>query len=220
MVQKTKSKQPKAEQPKAKRGRPRAYDPLTALAKARDVFWEGGFSAASLDDLSAATGMNRPSLYGAFGDKRALYGKALEGYREMGLAAMHEALDRQRPLREGLRLVYAKALSLYFPGDRGARGCFMIGTAVTEAVRDAEVRGALLEGFRGFDKAFEARLRQARKQGELPGKADPAVLAKLASSCLYFLAIRSRTGETRETLESFADAAVELICAGSERSAH
>ncbi len=179
------------------------------------MFWEGGFSAASLDDLSVATGMNRPSLYGAFGDKRALYGKVLDGYREMGLAAMHEALERERPLREGLRLVYAKALSLYFPGGQEARGCFMIGTAVTEAVLDADVRGALAEGFRRFDKAFEARFRHARKQGELPGKADPAVLAKVASSCLYFLAIRSRTGETRRTLESFADAAVELICGGS-----
>src|ERR1044071_5895097 len=64
-----------------KRGRPPAYDPETALGSARDVFWNTGFTASSLDDLSAAMAMNRPSLYGAFGDKEALYLKTLERYR-------------------------------------------------------------------------------------------------------------------------------------------
>src|SRR5262249_17102093 len=62
------------------RGRPRAYDPETALQTAIEAFWQAGYSGTSLDDLSAATGMNRPSLYGAFGDKRALYLKALDHY--------------------------------------------------------------------------------------------------------------------------------------------
>jgi AcrR family transcriptional regulator len=202
---------------KAKRGRPRAYDPDTALASARDAFWKAGFAATSLDDLSVATGMNRPSLYGAFGDKRALYGSVLGRYREMGLAAMEEALDRERPLRDGLRRVYATALEIYFSGEEQARGCFMIGTAVTEAVLDPQVRGALLDGFRDFDKAFEARFRYAQEQGELPSMTDPAMLAKLASAFLYFLAIRSRTGEPRKSLEAFADIAVEHICGGVGR---
>ena len=55
-----------------RRGRPRGYEPEVALARALDVFWKDGFAATSLDDLSAATGMNRPSLYGAFGDKREI----------------------------------------------------------------------------------------------------------------------------------------------------
>ena len=57
----------------ARRGRPRAYDPDTALARAMAVFWAGGYAGTSLDDVTAGTGMNRPSLYGAFGDKHALY---------------------------------------------------------------------------------------------------------------------------------------------------
>ena len=203
---------PESKMPNARRGRPRAYDPDIALRKARDAFWETGFAATSLDDLSEATGMNRPSLYAAFGDKHALYANVLDIYRGGGLAAMREALDPARPLREGLRLVYAKALSMYFPGGRQPRGCFMIGTAVTEAVADPHIRQALTDGFRSFDKAFEKRMRQAREAGELPAASDPAMLGRLASSFLYFLAIRSRTGETRKSLEAFADAAVELIC--------
>src|ERR1041384_4755004 len=71
-----------------RRGRPRAYEPEVALARALDVFWKEGFAATSLDDLSAATGMNRPSLYGAFGDKRALYIKSYRSYRDEARAAM------------------------------------------------------------------------------------------------------------------------------------
>src|SRR5579883_1226199 len=67
----------------AKRGRPRAYDEETALAQAMRVFWTGGYAATSLDELSAATRMNRPSLYAAFGDKQALYRTLIERYRAM-----------------------------------------------------------------------------------------------------------------------------------------
>jgi AcrR family transcriptional regulator len=200
----------------ARRGRPRAYDPDAALAKATGAFWDAGFAATSLDDLSEATGMNRPSLYGAFGDKRALYGKALGSYQAAGLAAMEEALDRELPLREGLNRVYGTALSLYFSGEKNARGCFMIGTALTEAVLDAGTRSALADGLRGFDRAFEARFRHARRTGELRKDIDPCTLAKLASSALYFLAIRSRTGEPRQALEATAKAMVEFICGAAE----
>src|SRR5258708_9237707 len=74
-----------------RRGRPRAYEPEQALGKALDLFRKGGFAATSLDDLSAATGMNRPSLYGAFGDKRELYIKSYARYRADARAAMVEA---------------------------------------------------------------------------------------------------------------------------------
>ena len=145
-----------------KRGRPRAYDPAEALEKATLTFWNAGFAGTSLDDLAAATAMNRPSLYAAFGDKQALYRTALDGYRAAARAAMKDALDPSLPLADGLRRVYASALALYLPAGRPPRGCFMIGTAVTEAVQDDAVRGSLNEGLREIDRAFEARFRQAR----------------------------------------------------------
>ena len=195
-----------------RRGRPRAYDPDTALDQALGVFWTQGFAATSLDDLSAATHMNRPSLYGAFGDKQALYRTLLDRYRADARAAMAEALDPKLSLREGLLRVYATALALYLAGQKDARGCFMIGTAVTEAVENRAVRTELAAGLREIDDAFEARLRLAQQTGELPPTANPAALAKLASAALYFLAIRSRTGEPHATLDEAATAAVDLIC--------
>src|SRR5260221_8326076 len=70
-----------------KRGRPRGYEPEAALTRARAAFWDAGYAATSLDALSEATGMNRPSLYGAFGDKRAPNLKALVAVRALGRAA-------------------------------------------------------------------------------------------------------------------------------------
>src|SRR5690349_5353645 len=97
---------------KPRRGRPPSYEPEETLAAARDVFWRSGYSAATLDDLSAATGLHRPSLYGAFGDKRALYLTTLERYVAEGRRQMVEALGGDRPLREALQRVYDRALAL------------------------------------------------------------------------------------------------------------
>src|ERR1700744_6227995 len=177
-----------------RRGRPPAYVPEVALARATKAFWDRGYAATSLDDLAAATGMNRPSLYGAFGDKHALYLKALTVYWEAGRSGMTEALAPERSLREGLRQVYTLALDLYFPSKGQPRGCFLIGTATTEAMRDADVRATLAEALREIDTAFEARLRRAQGDGELPSEADPHILAHLAGATLHTLALRSRAG--------------------------
>src|SRR5215472_8400576 len=138
MVQKTKTRLP--------RGRPRAYDAEEALAQARDAFWDGGYTGTSLDDLSDATGMNRPSLYGAFGDKRALYLETLDRYRELGREAMKEELSYQLPLADALRRVFARAISIYAAGRHGARGCYLVGTAATESVLDQEIRSVFAAG--------------------------------------------------------------------------
>lgn len=196
----------------AKRGRPRSYDPDTALAQAMAVFWRAGYAGTSLDDITAGTGLNRPSLYGAFGDKHALYLQTLERYWQAGRTALAEALSREMPLREALRRVYQGALSLYLPSDDGARGCFLIGTALTEAAMDQDVRKLLRDALHDFDKTFEERIRYAREQGELPRDADPAGLARMASATLHTLAIRSRMGESRKLLEATIEAGLDLIC--------
>src|SRR4051812_11049174 len=110
MVQKESNPQ---KEPK-RRGRPRGYDPDAALVRAIASFWHAGYAGTSLDDLSAATGMNRPSLYGAFGDKRDLYLKALAHYWELSRVAMKQALADGLPLRDALQRLYDKALSIYF----------------------------------------------------------------------------------------------------------
>ncbi|MCP3708389.1 TetR/AcrR family transcriptional regulator [Paraburkholderia sp. CNPSo 3274] len=194
------------------RGRPRAYDPEEALARARDTFWRNGYAGTSLDDLSEATGMNRPSLYGAFGDKHALYLQTMERYVEAGRTAMESALDSALPLREALMRVFDGALGWYLPAHDAARGCLLIGTAAVEAVNDDAVRERLAAGLRTFDKAFERRLRAALAQGELPPDASAPMLARLASALLHSMALRARAGDSRASLRAMAMAGVALIC--------
>lgn len=197
------------------RGRPRAYDPDAALDRVRDAFWSAGYSATSLDDLSAATGMNRPSLYAAFGNKQALYLTTLQRLNLMMEAQVGAVLDSDLSLVQALRRFYARALEVYFSGEQGARGCYVVCTATAEAHTDAAVR-ALLEGtLRHIDTALATRLRRAQAEGELPADADVEMLARIAAATLHSLAVRARAGQSRASLKRLGDATARLIAGES-----
>ena len=215
MVQKSKrpAATPDAVAPK-RRGRPRAYQPEIALGKALDLFRKDGFAATSLDDLSAATGMNRPSLYGAFGDKRELYIKSYARYRADARAAMIDIFRDELPIRRRLERIFAVALDIYLSGDAGPRGCFTVMTAASEAVSDPEIRGMVLEGLSELDKAFTACFRLAKENGELPQTADPVVLAQLASATIHSIAVRARARVPRKELEAIVKGAVDVMVRG------
>jgi AcrR family transcriptional regulator len=195
-----------------KRGRPIEYDPKNALERARDVFWASGYAASSLDALSEATRMNRPSLFGAFGDKEALYLATLKQYRDDSVAAMRETLSGARPLRTELADIYAKAIDVYVGAEGGARGCLLIGTASVEAVHRPIVKRALGESLDAFNAIIEERMRKAVANGEIDRDADPAMLAEMASAVMHSLAVRARAGDPRRSLDKLAKAAVALIC--------
>jgi AcrR family transcriptional regulator len=195
-----------------RRGRPRAYDPEVALAKATDIFWAQGFAGASLDDLSAATGMNRPSLYGAFGDKQTLFKSALDRYMDSSRAAMTEAFRGGGSLREILARVYHTALGFYLSDDVGGRGCFLASAGLGQALVDEEVRQTVADGLHELDHAVARLFARAYDKGDLPPEADHASLARLASLLMNALSVRARAGETREQLEATIKAAVNLIC--------
>jgi AcrR family transcriptional regulator len=194
-----------------RRGRPRAYQPEVALGKALGLFRKAGFAATSLDDLSAATGMNRPSLYGAFGDKRELYIKSYQRYRDDARAAMADIFRDELPIRKRLERIYAAALDIYLPGETGPLGCFTVMTAASEAVADPEIRAMVLEGLSEMDKAFANAFRRAKENGELAASADPAVLAQLASATIHTIAIRSRARVPRQDLEAIVKGAIDVM---------
>jgi TetR/AcrR family transcriptional regulator, copper-responsive repressor len=213
MVQKNRPPPPAAKEAPAepkRRGRPRTYQPDVALGKALDLFRKGGFAATSLDDLSTATGMNRPSLYGAFGDKRELYIKSYQRYRDDARAAMIKIFREEMPVRKRLQRIYAIALDIYLEGE-SPRGCFTVMTAASEAVADPDIRAMVLEGFSELDKAFAACFRRAKEKGELPESADPLVLAQLASATIHTIAIRARARVPRKELEAIVKGALDVM---------
>ena len=196
--------------PPKRRGRPRAYEPDVALGKALDLFRNNGFAATSLDDLSAATGMNRPSLYGAFGDKRELFIKSYQRYRDNARTAMIDIFRSEAPLKQRLARIYAIALDIYAEGE-SPRGCFTVMTAASEAVADPIIRGMVMEGLAELDKAFATCFRVAKERGELPESADPTTLAQLASATIHTIAIRARARVPRKELEAIVKGAIEVM---------
>ncbi len=196
----------------ARRGRPRQYDPDRALAKAAASFWRNGYAATSLDDLAAATGMNRPSLYAAFGDKRDLYLRTLERYQHQSRAMSLELLADSPTLRVFLARFYDGALDVYRAGEDDARGCYSISTAPSQATSDPAVRAFLADSIRGTDAFLCDVIGKARDRGELAPGADPTALAQLATATLHTLAVRSRVGASRKQLKALAAAAIDMIC--------
>lgn len=192
------------------RGRPRSFDADEVLDKARAVFWNLGYAATSLDDLTTATGLNRPSLYGAFGNKHALYLAALERSCSEATAGLAAALATEAPLREVLTGIFHRTVKIYRQGEQAPRGCFLVGTAVTQAVDDPEARDLLAQYVTRTDALFRARLE--RDATALTPGLEPAAAGAMASGTLHTLAVRARMGADEPDLKVIGLAAVDMIC--------
>jgi TetR/AcrR family transcriptional regulator, copper-responsive repressor len=195
-----------------RRGRPRAYEPDAALAKAMEAFWKSGYAATSLDDLSAATGMNRPSLYAAFGDKQDIYIKAYAKYRARMREQFKPILEAQGPIRAVLRKILEACRDLYLSGPDGPRGCLTVVTASSEAIADAQIRELVVEAIAGLDRTFAALFAKAIEHGELPESSDPKTFAAITTATIHSLAIRARARAPSRELNALIDAAVTMIC--------
>ena len=197
------------------RGRPRQYDPDRALAKAAETFWKHGYAGTSLDDLVAATGMNRPSLYAAFGDKRDLYLKTLERYQKRSRDVSFELLSDNPTLRVFLERFYEGALDVYRAGGDQARGCFSISTAPAQAITDSAVRDFLAASIGDTDIFLARQIAKAQKRGEVPSRVDPEALAQIATATLHTIAVRARVGVPREHLTALAATAIDADSASA-----
>lgn len=194
---------------KKARGRPRGFSEEIVLGKALEAFWEGGFEATSLDDLSAATGLNRPSLYASFGDKEAIYLAALKMWTQSLRASLVQALDPQLPVASALLAFYQTALELYSSGS--GRGCMAVCTAPSAIGEHPAIRQMLADILRELDSGLETYLRHAQARGALSPHLDPSLTAQMASAILHSLAIRARAGQSREQLLGLAQAASLLL---------
>jgi AcrR family transcriptional regulator len=197
--------------PTRTRGRPRQYDHDEALKLLRDVFWIKGYAATSLDDLAEAAGMNRPSLYAAFGDKEAMYLAALKMQGDLLVNAVAAAVALDIKLKAFVDLFFARCIDSYLAGAVGPRGCFLVGTALTESLSRGDVGAVVRDAFGRVDKLLEQRFERARAERELPKSADATALAMLVSSAMHELAVLARAGAKRSALEQRTALATKLI---------
>jgi AcrR family transcriptional regulator len=191
------------------RGRPRSYDPEAALDRAAQLFWAKGYADTSLDELSAAMGMGRPSIYNAFGDKEALFLRALQRYRETVGSAPLRALKAEETVRDGLEAFFGQIVE-YTTGDRSHLGCLLGSTA---AVSDlAAVQAYLKENFEAYQTEIVEYLSSAVRRGQLPSGYPTSQGARRAVNALLSLSARARLGTPREQLlADAADAASQVL---------
>lgn len=197
-----------------KPGRPRAFDPERALAAAALVFREHGYEGTSLDDLTKAMGINRPSLYRAFGDKRELFRKATEHYLAGSGSRAARALEEAATAREGVEaMLETAARSLTDPSEPA--GCLLIHGALGCSADSADVEADFAARRRESEKQIAARLLRAQREGELDPAVDAAGLGRFYAAVFQGMAVQARSGAGRRDLEKIARAAMRAWPADS-----
>lgn len=192
---------------KRPRGRPRSFDTEEVLERVRGVFLAKGFAGASLDELAAAAGLNRPSLYAAFGDKEQLYIHTLRFYGRRSVETLNAVLGGPGTIEQRLARVYMGAIDLYTaPPNRP--GCMIVGTAAVEAPTHPRIAEVAAELLADIEKSIET----AFAAGDLPREPTPAARARMAGAILYGIAIRARIGVKAAELRAFANSMVPVIC--------
>ncbi len=198
-------------------GRPRSFDRDLALEAAMRVFWQKGYEGASLTDLTAAMGINRPSLYAAFGDKAGLFREAVARYGTGPGRYVRRALGQPRARQVAemlLRGTVAMATDSANPG-----GCLWVQGALVASTEGEPIRqemAAIRE--RGIAQMRE-RFERARREGDLPASTDVAALTLFLVSMMNGLAVQACSGHSRESLDSAVDLALRFWPTGTPSGA-
>ena len=196
--------------------RPRAFDEEEALDRAMELFWRHGYEGTSLSDLTAAMGINRPSLYAAFGNKEALFQRVLERYIAGPGAGFTTALalPTAREATEAMLRFYAETPAM---AGRPA-GCLMINGALGCSAEAEPVRVALSQHRLAMMTMMRRRFERARREGELPADTSPADLARYFWTVLEGMAVQATDGATSAQLREVARLAMLAWPAAHPRS--
>ena len=179
-------------------GRPRAFDADAALDRALAVFWRNGYEGASLPALTKAMGINRPSLYAAFGNKEALFRKALERYQRGPASYAYKAL-KQPTAREVVEALLTGVVALLTkPQNPG--GCLMVQGALACGENAKRVRQELASLRAAGVAAIRRRFQRAIDEGDLPARADAAALARFVATVIHGMAVQAASGASRKEL--------------------
>lgn len=179
-------------------GRPRAFDIDEVLDRALQVFWRKGYEGASLADLTRAMGINRPSLYAAFGDKQSLFRKVLDRYAEGPAAYVREAL-KEPTARAVVERLLSGAVEVQ-TGPLNPQGCLTVHGALAGGKGGDAIRQELNSRRAAGEAAIRKRLERAKSEGDLPPDVSPADLARYVTTVMHGMAVQAAGGASRAEL--------------------
>ncbi|PZE56973.1 TetR/AcrR family transcriptional regulator [Curtobacterium sp. MCPF17_001] len=182
----------------AVRGRPRSFDLDDALDRAVEVFWRQGYNGTSLDDLTSAMGINRPSLYAAFGNKESTFRKALARYAEVDMAYVEDALACSTARAVAETYLTSNAIAVTTPGKPA--GCLSIQGGLVAGESDQGVVDFLAESRMSGEQRLIDRFKRAVEEGDLDDTEVPEELAKYVSTVSAGLAVQAAGGASRAEL--------------------
>ncbi len=187
----------------AARGRPREFDADDALAAALRVFWMRGYEGASLTELTEAMGITRPSLYACFGNKEALFRKALDLYEKEKLAYMAPALDAPTARGVAERLLRG-ALEVQM-STSDPKGCLGVISSVTCGVEAESIKAEVIARRASSDAALVRRFERAKEEGDLPEGVEPQALARYLMAVIQGLCVQASSGVSCRDLSTLVD---------------
>ncbi|MEM6610118.1 MAG: TetR/AcrR family transcriptional regulator [Pseudomonadota bacterium] len=184
-------------------GRPKSFDRETVLDAAVRVFWEKGYEGASLDDLTKAMGINRPSLYATFGNKHGLFLEALDRYTAVQGSAQAAPLREVSDVRQAIVEYYREIIRTVCSVD-GPCGCLIASVATEVAERDPGVKQKISTNLKRSQDVLDRRLQDS---GGHHGHLSGAVILSAGMS----LAQRARLGASKPELSAIADGYIDLF---------
>jgi TetR/AcrR family transcriptional repressor of nem operon len=190
--------------------RPREFDENITLEAVIGCFWQRGFEATSMRDLAASTGLSAPSLYNAFGDKQALFARALEHYLNQTTRLRLRRLENSLPAVQAIHQFFDEIIE-HSVDDRQRKGCFLVNSALEIAPHDHEL-GALIAGRLGEIEAFFRRcIKVAQADRMVPRGIDAADVARLLLGVLLGVRVLARANPSRPLLEGVVRPALALL---------
>ncbi|MEK0083124.1 TetR/AcrR family transcriptional regulator [Benzoatithermus flavus] len=190
--------------------RPREFDEEQVLQRALEVFRAKGFEGATLDELEQATGLHRGSLYGAFGDKRRLFLKALARYLDTALGERLAVLETPQAGRTEILALF-QGLARDAACDRERKGCLVTNCAIELADRDPDLACQAARSLDRFERAFAAAVRQAQARGEIAATHDPVRLARFLTVCMEGMLVLARARPDPAWLDDAVAAVAEVL---------
>ncbi|WP_371917060.1 TetR/AcrR family transcriptional regulator [Streptomyces sp. IMTB 2501] len=189
------------------RGRPRSFDRATALEKALMAFWEHGYEATSVSDLTRIMGIGAPSLYAAFGDKRTLFEEVVRVYSDTHGAFGDRAIAEEPTARAAVERMLREAAAEYTDPEH-PYGCLVVHAATN--CTSPEVEQLLRERRNANMAALASRVRADIAAGLLPAGTDAAVLARHTGAMIQGMSQQARDGASRGELEALAEIAMAI----------